>query len=308
MVDDRFAVIIPHSIRRYSEARGFEILNDEIADALAEDASYRLREAISLSAQYMKRSRRSTLKPEDVIKALEIYNAPQMIGVERENKPGRMPLEEDIHYLGDDHISIHVSSCLATHDTKNGEASHQVMISKWVRLNGGRFSAEKSLAEIALPDARLDYFTSLVSCILSDNWYHRRESFNDLQENSNISQLIPYFANFALNVKAVSHDICQLSMLLQTVSALISNSNLCLLGYLKSLASSVLYCVLEPLAASINPVNDHWRLRDYGSRILSHMALKHGPKNKDFTCYLCNSVQAFLWILRDLYVPTMELL
>ncbi len=37
------------------------------------------------------------------------------------------------------------------------------------------------------------------------------------------------------------------------------------------LVSTVMYCILEPLAVSINPLNDHWALRDYAARLLSQI-------------------------------------
>ncbi len=40
---------------------------------------------------------------------------------------------------------------------------------------------------------------------------------------------------------------------------------------LSMLVQGVLYCMLEPLAASINPLNDHWVLRDYAARLLAQI-------------------------------------
>ena len=40
---------------------------------------------------------------------------------------------------------------------------------------------------------------------------------------------------------------------------------------LNMLVQGVLYCILEPLAASINPSNDHWALRDYAARLLAQI-------------------------------------
>lgn len=34
------------------------------------------------------------------------------------------------------------------------------------------------------------------------------------------------------------------------------------------IVQTIEYCGIEPLAASINPQNDHWALRDYASRLL----------------------------------------
>ena len=40
---------------------------------------------------------------------------------------------------------------------------------------------------------------------------------------------------------------------------------------LHMLVQAVVYCMIEPLAASINPLNDHWALRDYAARLLAQV-------------------------------------
>lgn len=75
----------------------------------------------------------------------------------------------------------------------------------------------------------------------------------------------------SVQVKSVSHDLEQLNRLLHMVKSLVQNPYLYLGSYVRSLVSSVMYCILEPLAASINPLNDHWTLRDYAALLLSHI-------------------------------------
>lgn len=121
----------------------------------------------------------------------------------------------------------------------------------------------------------------------------------DLQSNSKIAALLPYFVYVisgvrfnkltvqnvlfihlvllfiypivSVQVKSVSHDLEQLNRLLHMVKSLVQNPYLYLGSYVRSLVSSVMYCILEPLAASINPLNDHWTLRDYAALLLSHI-------------------------------------
>lgn len=69
----------------------------------------------------------------------------------------------------------------------------------------------------------------------------------------------------------MSHDLEQLNRLLHVARSLIQNPFLSLGSYARSLIGSVLYCALEPLAASINPLNDHWTLRDYAAMLLSRI-------------------------------------
>ncbi|NXI11569.1 TAF6L factor, partial [Irena cyanogastra] len=81
----------------------------------------------------------------------------------------------------------------------------------------------------------------------------------------------PLLSPLSPQVKSVSHDLEQLSRLLQLARSLLQNPFLCLGSYACSLMGSVLYCVLEPLAASINPLNDHWTLRDYAALLLGRI-------------------------------------
>ncbi|OXB58892.1 UNVERIFIED_CONTAM: hypothetical protein H355_010453, partial [Colinus virginianus] len=59
---------------------------------------------------------------------------------------------------------------------------------------------------------------------------------------------------------------------------LVLNPFLCLGSYGRSLVGSVLYCALEPLAASINPRNDHWTLRDSAAVLLGRICRLHGEQ------------------------------
>ncbi|XP_042749625.1 TAF6-like RNA polymerase II p300/CBP-associated factor-associated factor 65 kDa subunit 6L, partial [Lagopus leucura] len=96
-------------------------------------------------------------------------------------------------------------------------------------------------------------------------------ALQDLQTNPKIAALLPYFVYVVSGVKSVSHDLEQLRRLLQVARCLVLNPFLCLGSYGRSLVASVLYCALEPLAASINPRNDHWTLRDSAAVLLGRI-------------------------------------
>ncbi|EEC17592.1 hypothetical protein IscW_ISCW012210 [Ixodes scapularis] len=88
-----------------------------------------------------------------------------------------------------------------------------------------------------------------------------------------------------VEVRKLSHDLANLDRLLRTVHALAHNPNLFLntRPYPTLLVQALLFCLLEPLAAAINPVNDHWALRDSAARLLASL-LKSVPQDwKRFT-------------------------
>lgn len=292
MADEKmFASITPLSMQRMIEASGIDNLPDDIAVALADDASYRLREVVCLSAQFMKICRRSCLRSSDVAKALELLNLPPVWGADESDKPQFHSLEDDtstcVHYTNGDAVILADNGPELTIPSNSIEPK---ISSEWIRLDGEDSFQSKLDNERTISAPLQEYFSNIVNAIMGGDEVARNEALVDLRKNSKINPLIPYFVNFTMNVKAVSHDIDQLFVLLQSVHALVGNQSLALLGYLKPLASSILYCVLEPLTASINPINDHWRLRDYGSRVISLLFRNHSYKFPDFDKYISESI------------------
>ncbi|KAI1229732.1 hypothetical protein IHE44_0010919, partial [Lamprotornis superbus] len=139
----------------------------------------------------------------------------------------------------------------------------------------------------SLTDDLLKYYQHVTRAVLGDDPQLMKVApltppvspqvaLQDLQSNPKIAALLPYFVYVVSGVKSVSHDLEQLSRLLHLARSLIQNPFLCLGSYVCSLMGSVLYCVLEPLAASINPLNDHWTLRDYAAMLLGRIFWSHG--------------------------------
>ncbi|TNN47485.1 TAF6-like RNA polymerase II p300/CBP-associated factor-associated factor subunit 6L [Liparis tanakae] len=128
----------------------------------------------------------------------------------------------------------------------------------------------------SLSEDLLKYYQQITRAVLGEDPHLMKVALLDLQSNSKMAALLPYFVYVISGVKSVSHDLEQLNRLLHMVKSLVQNPYLYLGSYVRSLVSSVMYCILEPLAASINPLNDHWTLRDYAALLLSHIFWTHG--------------------------------
>lgn len=122
-----------------------------------------------------------------------------------------------------------------------------------------------------------EYYTALVECILNDQKELFSYILKDISQNGKISPTLPYMVNFLTATNLVSHDLGKLSWMLYVINAFFDNPLISLDNYLMPLLKSVMYCVFEPLAASINPLNDHWILRDYGSRLLVKIVYVYPP-------------------------------
>ncbi|XP_049635597.1 TAF6-like RNA polymerase II p300/CBP-associated factor-associated factor 65 kDa subunit 6L [Suncus etruscus] len=272
----RFVEIPRESVRLMAESIGLE-LSDEVAALLAEDVCYRLREATQNSSQFMKHTKRRKLTVEDFNRALRWSSVEAVCGYgSQEALPLRPAREGDLYFPEDKEVNL-VELALATNIPKGcAETAVRVHVSY---LDGkGNLAPQGSVpsAVSSLTDDLLKYYQQVTRAVLGDDPQLMKIALQDLQTNSKIAALLPYFVYVVSGVKSVSHDLEQLHRLLQVARSLVLNPHLCLGPYVRSLVGSVLYCVLEPLAASINPLNDHWTLRDGAALLLSHIFWTHG--------------------------------
>ncbi|XP_062584524.1 TAF6-like RNA polymerase II p300/CBP-associated factor-associated factor 65 kDa subunit 6L [Saccostrea cucullata] len=273
--DKRYAVITRESIKIMAESVGFSELCDDAAAMLCEDVSYRLKEATQNSIQYMKHARRKRLTTEDFNKALKRSSVQPISGHRCQDGTSFRPTKEgEIFFTDEEEMDLGDVGLQDCTPCEQGETSIKA---QWLAVEGISKSASHSQGKNIKQennDVLQKYFDSITKAVLGSNQKLMKAALQDLRTNPNITSLLPCFVNFiSAGVKTVSHDVSQMFRLLYTVNALISNSNLYLepQPYLNHLVQGVSYCLLESLAASINPSNDHWTLRDYAARVLAQI-------------------------------------
>ncbi|XP_047424072.1 TAF6-like RNA polymerase II p300/CBP-associated factor-associated factor 65 kDa subunit 6L [Mugil cephalus] len=272
----RFAEVSRDSVKLMAESAGVE-LGDDVAALLAEDVCYRLREATQSSSQFMRHAKRRKLTVEDFSRALRWSNVEAICGYgAQEPLPFRSVKEGELFFVEDRDINL-VELALATNIPK-GCAETMVRVNVSYLDGKGNLEPQGTVptAVQSLSDELLKYYQQITRAILGEDPHLMKVALLDLQSNSKIAALLPYFVYVISGVKSVSHDLEQLNRLLHMVKSLVQNPYLYLGSYVRSLVSSVMYCILEPLAASINPLNDHWTLRDYAALLLSHIFWTHG--------------------------------
>uniref|UniRef100_A0A8B9K5F9 TAF6-like RNA polymerase II p300/CBP-associated factor-associated factor 65 kDa subunit 6L n=1 Tax=Astyanax mexicanus TaxID=7994 RepID=A0A8B9K5F9_ASTMX len=272
----RFAEVPRESIKLMAESAGVE-LGDDVAAMLAEDVCYRLREATQNSSQFMRHAKRRKLTVEDFNRALRWSNTETICGYGAQDALPFRPLKEgELFFVEDREVNL-VELALATNIPKG---CAETMVRVHVSYLDGKGNLEPQgtvpSAVQSLSDDLLKYYQQITRAILGEDPHLMKVALLDLQSNSKIAALLPYFVYVISGVKSVSHDLDQLNRLLHMVKSLVQNPYLYLGSYVRSLVSSVMYCILEPLAASINPLNDHWTLRDYAALLLSHIFWTHG--------------------------------
>lgn len=276
--EKRFAILTKESIRLIAEAGGHSDLPDDVAALLGEDVSYRLREAAQNGAQYMKHAKRKKMTTDDFNKSLKVCDVQPIHGYRSpENLPFRQTKDGELFFVEDTETNF-ANVAFNNYVPKNpGETSIKA---HWLAVEGVSKVSSALHQNLIKPIIKREdlqmYFDNVTNAILGCDPEAMKIALQDLRTNSHIVPLLPRFVSFVANgVKTVSHDICQLTKLLHTIKALINNTSLYLepQPYLNLMVQGTTYCLLEPLAASINPSNDHWALRDYAARLLAQIIM-----------------------------------
>ncbi|KXJ29986.1 TAF6-like RNA polymerase II p300/CBP-associated factor-associated factor 65 kDa subunit 6L [Exaiptasia diaphana] len=286
--ETRFTLLSPDSINLFAETIGVVGLPNSLSKSLAEDATFRIRHVIQTASQYMKHAKRRRLTTDDLNRALQICSIEPIYGYgSSEEMPFRNTTvkETEIFFVEEKDVSVRELALGTVVPTDPGKTTVKA---QWLCIEGipqpanqgtsqGKQSvnSENAPQQKTLSEACHRYYEHITKAILGDNEKCRKVSLEDLRTNPKISTLLAYFINFiSVGVKTYSHDLKQLSHILAMVRSIVDNSSLFLEPYVIQLVTAVMYCLLESLAISLNPANDHWRLRDDAARILAHISRK----------------------------------
>ncbi|PIK62671.1 putative TAF6-like RNA polymerase II [Apostichopus japonicus] len=281
--DKKYATLTTRSIALMAESAGYPSISGEICTILAQDICYRLRETAQASTQFMKHAKRKKLLVEDFNKALKWSDVEPIHGYgSHKNIQFKTLKEGNLFFVEEKEVDLTSTSLDLQVPTTAGKCSVKA---SWLALEGtskgssstGTTGVKHCLSDLS--DELQKYYQEVTKVILEKEAEGIKMVLNDLASNSKVSPLLPYLVSFIESgVKTVSHDLNQLTRLLQAVDALQRNNYLYLGSYVNKLIGSVTYCILEPLAVSINPLNDHWSLRVFASRLLHPLVNCCGPQ------------------------------
>ena len=96
------------SIKVIAETVGIANLKDEVAEALASDVEYRLRDLVQEALKFMKHGRRETLSTDDVNFALRLRNSEPLYGFASGDPPRfcRATGASDVFYVDDPEVNL----------------------------------------------------------------------------------------------------------------------------------------------------------------------------------------------------------
>ncbi|XP_059154981.1 uncharacterized protein LOC131940397 isoform X2 [Physella acuta] len=287
MEEKTYAVFTAASVNAMAESARLSPIPHDAAVSLGEDASYRLRQVVMLATQYMKHSKRRRLGTEDFNRAAKELNVMPVHGHGSQDPVSFRHLKDtEMHVIEDPEVNL-VDIALGSYVPKQiGQPSikaHWLAVEGVIKISQTGTSNPQGKVGRDMSAVHLKYYNCLTKALLSANAEAKKRALQDLKTNSNLVPVLPYLVNFvASGIKSMSHDVGHLTTLLNTVRAMLHNRSLYLMHkpYLTTIVQGVEFCVLDPLAASMNSVNDHWVLRDYAARLLAEIVNRwNSPQN-----------------------------
>ena len=260
----RFVQLGPDSVTVAAESIGINNLPVNVARALAEDASYRVREVASLAALFLKHSKKKKLTVADMNLALKWSDVEQVLGQGGGEEVATSQLytylpEGDIFVERDSEVDLVEQSISPNRVCTEQEVRLDVTAS-WLAVEG---AAQPGAEPLTLTPALVQYYTALVTHVLGDSDTLCTTILCDIRSNTKLAPLLPYLVTFIRQGMKKYPSKPQLTIrLLRLMSALFSNPhiNLSPKPYLSHLVTALLTTILGqdlssvdhiPLAASI---------------------------------------------------------
>ncbi|KAL9655621.1 hypothetical protein ABK040_002284 [Willaertia magna] len=309
-----FSFLQKETIQVVAQTVGISKLKDEIANALALDVEYRLREIIQDASKFMKHSKRKILTTDDINHALEMKNIEPLYGFRgqsfQQNRFRRVKQTKDLYFQEDAEIDLKeclekplprvpIGPTIFTHwlaiqgiqpkipqnpivEDPETERKKQLALKEKDQTKKVSTSLDtnvefKPLVKHVLSEELQMYYEKVTESI-KDNQKRelRRAAIESLANDPGINQLVPYFTQFIAN--EVTNNLKNLTLLyrlMEMVKALLVNPNIHIELYLHQLMPTVLTCLVGKTLCE-NPNENHWGLRDFSANIISYICRKFG--------------------------------
>ncbi|XP_068220491.1 TAF6-like RNA polymerase II p300/CBP-associated factor-associated factor 65 kDa subunit 6L isoform X1 [Palaemon carinicauda] len=166
--DKRCAQIAVESIITWGESVGIVDLSQEVARAIAADATYRLRQSLNVCGQFLRHSKRRRLTPDDVNRSLKWMDVQGVAGYTGSEPVEWMGVGEVGVYIPND-PTVNLASTALSGDIFHQPGSPCVR-GEWLNVSGHNLVKAENSGEIlpspqTLPPAFVQYYQTLFTVI-----------------------------------------------------------------------------------------------------------------------------------------------
>ena len=274
----RYVQLAPESIVAAAESLGISNLAPNVSRALAEDATYRVREVASLCALMLRHGKRRRLSVKDMNRALGLMGVEPVLG---QGGGGEVSSGQVFQHLPEGELFIErdgeVDLGEATMLPWHGEELKLEVSPSWLAVEGAPPPGTEGAT--GLSPALHQYYTALTSCVLGDSEDLATTILRDVRTNTKLAPLLPFLVTFIrTGMKRHSDKPGVNTRILRLLSALFSNPHLNLSPkpYLSHLVSA-LCSHLPPPPPGDRPADDHPLPHPHHSAPRSALRLHPGP-------------------------------
>lgn len=271
----KYAVLPKSCIDLWVDSVGISKLPDDVCGVLAEDATYRIREAVHNALRIMKHCKRTYLTVDDFNSGLKESNTEPIYGhsgIENISFKSVSYKDGRVCYIDDKEVNLREIALEPVYPTDPGDVTVKA---SWLVLEGQVCSAGKSKDECKskLSEPLSTYLTNITSALIDKSDNLRKVACKDLLENKKLQIVMPYLVTF-FSSQIKQHTGKETfsiisSYILLAVNSLVDNSSLLLAPYVVQLVKIMLYIAIE---AQI-PVSKWW-IKDQAAYVLSHLCRK----------------------------------
>lgn len=217
--NQKYAVLPANLIKLFGEICGYNDLNDQLCQVLAEDATFRLNEVLNQSVNLKRKLNKQKLDVNEINLMLKSYNVKAIEGYESSDKN---KIRSTLFDEKEKPINLVDKSDLILKRTQ------------FVRLRSLRLSSEYvklkyiDLVEpFDLPEESKNYYNFLIKNLFTTNDNLFEKLLKDLSSNDQLNNLIPYLINhFTHQINVSSDNQINLLKLILIVETLIKNKHL----------------------------------------------------------------------------------
>lgn len=298
------SILPKETIEVIAQSIGISNLSPDVAQALAPDVEYRLREIMQEAIKCMRHSKRTILTTEDVNSALRLRNVEPVYGF-ASGDPLRFKRavgHTDLFYIDDKDLEFKD----VTETPLPRAPLDTAVVAHWLAIEGvqpaipenptpealGVPSENKKteqgkddglLVDVKLPvkhvlsrELQL-YFEKICELIITGSDTRLfKEALVSLSTDTGLHPLVPYFTLFISDeVTRSLDDYSLLFALMRVVRSLLQNSNIHIEPYLHQLMPSVITCLVSKRLGRRLSEN-HWELRNFTAELVAFICRRYG--------------------------------
>eukprot|EP00850_Spirogloea_muscicola_P021168 SM000239S08073 [mRNA] locus=s239:3886:7958:+ [translate_table: standard] len=303
------SLVTRETVQVSAAAAGVSNLGSDVAEALAPDVEYRMREIVQEAVKCMRHAKRCVLTTEDVNSALSLRNVERLYGFQSSDSLRFCKAlgHSDLYYVDDRDLDFReiveaplprppldtsvVAHWLAVEGVQPAIPENSPLETSAQAADPARKDASarplqeeapvevKSAVKHVLSKELQLYFQKVTEVVITAGGGDSQllgDVLASLATDSGIHPLVPYFMEFvAAEVTGGLDDLSLLDSLMRVVQSLLHNPHIHLELYLHQLMPIVITCIVAKRLGGKAGAN-HWELRDFSAGLLALICRKFG--------------------------------